>query len=572
MLEANRIRVNERPPMRQHILVTTPGGRTERWGFDGTDPSNILEDFTDSDSAPGGCKDFSGSLPRKPGVDYADMKNGSKLEVFGAGNYKVSEYRLERTPRTSGDTLVMDPAASGYQVLLSDDEGAQEIFIDSDMSTWGGASTEEQLRLNGISTRLNASVATGWQGSGNQPPGITIDFNGIQSETGKSDRGEPWYYGGGVDLGALLYRFIDLAGGGGSEKKTQAYLRSTDCFSSGVEDAGTDHKANSNANPYETLKATGSGRKYAVIIDSRSESGGGVTLIDLHIWQYPKVLGRHELPLYGTWPEIGVLACDVVAYLLSKFASGLRYTTGPYGTIKPSSFIIPHLAFKEPTTVLDMIEQTLRFEGLEWGIWPGQFGPTFYLNQRGQREGCKRWRARVRPAKLTETGQQMDQCYNRVVMSWTDVDGTSKVLGPVGSGLPLTDARCEDTDPHNPINEAGGARTKHLSMNGPATVEGAAETARLFLERCKLLDASGEATLTGFVEDDHGAEWPYYCVKATDEIEFIDSSISGYRYIVEATRSRKSRSVNIKIDAPPDSYEAILAELQVRETAAGLGS
>ena len=85
------------------------------------------------------------------------------------------------------------------------------------------------------------------------------------------------------------------------------------------------------------------------------------------------------------------------------------------------------------------------------------------------------------------------------------------------------------------------------------------------------MNTSGEATLTGYVEDEHGVEWPYYCVHASDEIEFLDSAIKGYRYIVEATRSRKSRSVTIKLDAPPDSYEAILAELQVREAAAGVG-
>ena len=52
-------------------------------------------------------------------------------------------------------------------------------------------------------------------------------------------------------------------------------------------------------------------------------------------------------------------------------------------------FIIPHLVFKEPATVQEMITQALRFELLEWGVWPGQFGPTFYLNPRGEREGRK---------------------------------------------------------------------------------------------------------------------------------------------------------------------------------------
>lgn len=571
VLAPNRIRVTERPPMRQHILVTAPNGKTERWGEDELEAAKVIGDLTTSSSGPGGCKDFSCAVPRKTGIDYADMKPGSRVEVFGAGQSKLGEYRLERTPRTSGDYLVMDPSASGYQVLLSDDEGAREIFIDSDEGAWQDPSTQERLRLGEAGCRLDASFSAGWQGTGEQPPGLTFDFHGVTTEEGKVDRGEPWYYGGGVDIGALLYHFQNLFGGGtGTVWKTQAYLRSTDYFGTGEEDAGINHEGVSNANAFETLSAAWAGRKYAVIIDGRSESGGGgINLIDLHAWQRPRVLGRHGLTLRGTWPEVGFLASDVIPYLLSQFAPGLHYTTGTYGTIKPSNFVIPHLVFKEPTTVLDMLTTILSYELLEWGVWPGQFGPTFHLNQRGGREGRKRWRTRIRPAKFSETGQQMDQVWNRVVISWTDFDGTLKTMGPIGSGYPLTDSRCEDTDPQNLINQAGIVRTKHLTLDGKGTAEGAAEKSRLFLEKVKLLDGSGQATLTGYVEDEHGAEWPYYCVNACDEIEFVDSSIEGYRYIVEASPSRSSRSTAITIDAPPDSYEALLAELQVRETAAG---
>lgn len=559
--EINRLRVNERPPMRQYILATTPGGRTERWGFDGTDPANMIEDFSDSDSAPGGCKDFTATLPRKPGVDYSDMKMGTKTEVFGAGDYKVSEYRLERTPRTSGDILSMEPAATGYQVLLSDDEGAQEVVIDADLGGWGDPSTQRQLNLGKENYVLSASASAGFHDAGETPAGLMFDFSGVQKEAGIKPGGEQIYYGGGVDLGRLLYDFI----GDGSTTWAETPALSSDDLWSSYD--GPKNLNGASASQQE-VAATVSGRRYAILQAFYTGAFVG-QMTNKHLFTHIRVLGRHGLPLYGTWPEVGVLASDVIAYLLSRFVPGLRYTTGPYGSIKPSSFIIPHLAFKEPTTVLEIITEALRFELLEWGVWPGQFGPTFYMNPRGQREGRKRWRARIRPAQLTETGQQMDQCYNRVVMTWTDVDGTAKILGPLGSGLPLTDARCEDLDPLNPINETGEDRTRHLSMDGPATVEGAAETARLFLERCKLLDGSGEATLTGYVEDEHGAEWPYYCVKASDEIEFLGSSIPGYRYIVEARRNRKQRAANIKIDAPPDSYEALLAELRVRETAAG---
>ena len=568
------IHVIERPPMRQHILATAPSGRTERWGEDEPDAANVLEDFSDSDTAPGGHKDFTGALPRKPGVDYSDMKVGTKLEVMGAGGYKVSEYRLERTPRTSGDFLVMDPAASGYQVLLSDDEGARAIPLDSDMSAIGqpsgafvAAHSTKRINLDAQVSLLPAGSASSkdspalqhaWQHFDNEPTGEAFDM------------AISVYDALGIELGEMLLDCVatDAASmGGGWRREVWAWGDSNaESLNSEVHDFPNETVTD------EVLALPAGTHLVAFLTLNRTEpfSGDGKWEVQ---YRNVKFRDRSALPLYGTWPEVGILASDFIAWALSQFAPGLHYTTGAYGSIKPSSFVIPHLAFKEPGAVLQMITQALRFEAmLEWGVWSGQFGPTFYLNERGKREGAKRWRARVRPAKLTETGQQMDQVYNKVVISWRDPDGTTKVMGPPGSGYLITDSRCEDTDPLNPINEAGASRTKHLTMEGIATAEGAAETARLFLEKVKLLDASGEATLTGFVEDDHGAEWPYYCVHAGDEIEFIDSSISGSRYIVEARRNRKARAVNIKIDAPPDSYEAILAELAVREAAAGLGS
>lgn len=561
MPEINRLRVNERPPMRQYILATTPGGRTERWSVDAPLAEQRIDDLTDSDSVPGGFKELTGTLPRKPGVDYSDMKMGTNIEVFGAGQLKVSEYRLERAPRSSGDYLVMDPAASGYQVLLTDNEGAQSIFIDCELSGLGEASTQRrQDVVEGGYVPGIANTSVGFQDSGSAAPAILFTpstYEPLKFAT------ELWYSGSGANIGKLLFDFIAPVPGGLGEAINNKAKISLD-----------DRDKSSTAASFHTTAAsaqslTGSG-KYAFVQCYYEGAYHGAASGDTWGFANLKVLGDHGLTLYGTWPKVGVLASDVIAYLLAKWAPGLNFTTGSFGSIKPSSFVIPHLAFKDPpTTLQEMITQAIRFELLEWGVWTGQNGPTLYLNQRGQREGRKRWRTRMRPAKFTETGQQMDQVWNKVVVSWPDFDGTTKTVGPPGSGYPVTSTRCEDTDPLNPINEAGEDRTKHIALTDPATLEGAEETAERFLEQAKLLDGSGEATLTGYVEDEHGAEWPYYCVHAGDEIEFLDASIPGYRYIVEATRRRKDRAVGIKIDAPPDSYAALLERIGAREVAQG---
>lgn len=165
----------------------------------------------------------------------------------------------------------------------------------------------------------------------------------------------------------------------------------------------------------------------------------------------------------------------------------------------------------------------------------------------------------------------MERVFNGVLVQYQDVDGTARVVGPPGSGYRLTDAGLLDTDPLNPANQVPGLRrwTK-ISMTGVATKAGAVETGKRFLEQTKLLDGSGEATLNGYVEDDQGMFWPYYCVRSGDLIEFVDSSIPGDRYIVSASRSRSSRSVTISLDAPPDSMEALLERLGVQLMVRGL--
>jgi hypothetical protein len=562
----NTLRVTEYPPMRQYVLATTPGGRVYRWGEDESSAANVIESLSDSDSVSGGHKELTGALPRQPGVDYADMKVGTRIENFGAGQYPISEYRLERTPRSSGDYLVMDPAAVGYQVLLTDKEEARALFLDSEMGGWGDPSAEKRKDFAANQYNINAQVSLAPAGGTEATPtpaAIVHSWAQINNHANTNpDVAESVYDSGGIELGEVLLDFLSVIGMGGTWDQivwaaadAVSYTESLKAFGSVTTTAGAYAVA---ANRFFLSLQT---------YFPEAFSGEGVWEVQ---YRNVKVRDRSGLPLYGTWPEVGVLASDAIAYALSRWAPGIHYTTGPYGSLKPSNFVIPHLVFKEPTTVQNMITQALRFELLEWGVWAGESGPTFYLNPRGEREGRKRWRARVRPAKLTETGQQMDQVWNRGVISFTGTDGITRTVGPPGSGYQITDARCEDTDPLNPINEAGEDRTKHLALTTVATAEGAAEVMQRFLEQAKLLDGSGEATLTGYVEDEHGALWPYYYVRAGDLIDFIDSSISGYRYIVEANRNRVSRSVQIKIDAPPDSYAALLEKLGVREVAAGV--
>jgi hypothetical protein len=565
----NRLRVIEHPPMRQYLLATAPSGRVERWGEDELEATDVAEGLTESGAVPGGDKEIACSLPRKPGTDYSDMKVGTRVESFGAGGKLLRQCRLERAPRTSGDYLTMDPSAMGYQVLLTDDEGAREIFIDAEQGSWGDPSARRKEVMSPAKINVNAQVSAvpaGTPGSAGESLPSAISHAWGHYDNGGSlepDLAESWYSVPGIELGRILVDFKSIAGQDSSWNDL-VWSASTD----------TGEGANPLANVFGASQhldlEVGPSQFHLYLQDSFEAAANAEATIECQ-WRIPKVAGRHGLPLYGTWPEVGLLASDVIAHALAKWAPGVRFSVGPFGSLRQSGFLIPHLVFKEPTTVQEMITAALKYELLEWSVKATAQGPTFFLNPRGEREGRMKWRARVRPAKLTETGQQMDQVWNRCIVSFTGFDGVQHTVGPGGSAAQFGSNLCVDFDPLNPINEAGEDRTKHIALNDPATPEGGAEAAQRFLEQCKLLDGSGEATLTGYVEDEHGAEWPYYCVQEGDLIDFIDSSIPGYRYVVEATASRSSRSTNIKIDAPPDSFEALLERLGARDAAAGIG-
>jgi hypothetical protein len=571
LARAPQLHVRELMPMDVTILATSPGGKTHRWAEDGSMAGKILEGMTDSGSVPGGNNKWAASLPRKLGVDYGDMKRGTRVEVFGAGQMPLSVYRLGRAPQVSGDKLVVSPDASGYEAHMLDDNTAQEIFLDADQNAWGETSARRRAEIPS-NKYTNAQVQVLPAGapdpedptSFSRVPAISHSWTSYDNSAGP-DVAESWYDSLGVELGEILCDFEPIKGitPGDTTWADQIYASIDGIvlqeLLADLDAATVTHKALS----------VPAGRFFLMLRDFFSGPKSEAANIETQ-WRNVRARGRNGLPLYGTWPEVGLLASDVVAFVLERWCPQIAFTTGVNGTIKPTRFIIPHLAFKAPTNAADMIQRATRFEQPEWGVWPTHRGPTFFMNPRGEREGRKRWRVRSHEAEFEETGQQMDLVWNGVMVEGQGTDNSTIFIGPPGSGLRYTTDRLLDTDPTNPVNESGGKRYAKIQMRGIATIAGMIEAGEAFLEHCRLLDASGRTTLTGYIEDDHGKRWPYYCAEAGDQIEWIGSSVPDFRYVVNADRTRSSRSVSIDIDAPPDSFEAMMERLNAEFVGVGV--
>ena len=66
--------VRDRPRLRESVEITTPSGKKYRWGDDEPAPENVPSGERWSDSMPGGYETHDATLPRKSGVDYADLE------------------------------------------------------------------------------------------------------------------------------------------------------------------------------------------------------------------------------------------------------------------------------------------------------------------------------------------------------------------------------------------------------------------------------------------------------------------------------------------------------------------
>jgi hypothetical protein len=273
------------------------------------------------------------------------------------------------------------------------------------------------------------------------------------------------------------------------------------------------------------------------------------------------VWGNHGLTKQGTAPNDGVYASDVIANAIGRWCPLLRYTTGADGTIKPTSFVIPQLEFRSQTTAAEILKQANRFHLNDWAVWEGtrRGQPTFYYHERNSH--CRYWRARVSPQKLQETGPQVDRLWNGVIVSYQDVDGSTKTVGPTGAATDATSADLLDTDPLNPINQLGIKRYARLDMGITSTSAGATEVGRQFLVRAKDLDQSGSAEIVGHLTDDKGIVHPAWAVRAGDQISFVDAADTSYRRVVKTSYDHDARTLQADLDSPPEGMESLLERL-----------
>jgi len=544
--------VRDRPSLHESTEIITPSGKRYRWAADEPRAENVPSGDRWSDTMPGGYETFDATFARRPDVDYSDLERLSRVTRYDASGGVIWQGRLERAPRVSGDQISISPSAVGYQAHLDDDKSVKVIHRDISFENWGPPSTERRIlvlagrRFDGEGA-VSADVTSG-------EPALRTTLQGAWG-VGNNPISESWYdAGAGMAIGSVYYGWkksgnISPATAGWT---WQVALDNTDDATGTADQSGNLKAAGPGTG---ALTASTDDRRWARVQFFYTDAGTGAGDATFEIyWTNLIVYGDHGLTLRGTEPAAGFYDADIIRHAIGQWCPLITVTDE---SVTADPFIIPHSAFRDSTTVGEIVRQTTRFRLRDWAVWEG---PTFWLHDRGVRG--RRWRARVGPAQLEETGPQVDRLWESIIVQYQDVNGSTRTVGPPGSGVDTESADLKDDDPEIPANKLGIIRRDLLTM-GVSTAEGATEIGRQFLDQAKLLDSSGRARLVGHVQDDRGVWHPYSHVLAGDEISLPDASDTSYRRVVRSDKTRADRTATVDLDAPPEGLQALLERLGV---------
>lgn len=555
--------VREFPPLRVYIDVQTPAGKHFRWGADEPDPANVPAGIRFSDTMPGGFETFDCTLPRKSSRAGADLEPFSTIKALSAGGGTVWEGRLERSPRSSGDEVSVSPSAVGYQAALDDDKSAREIYIDIDLSHWGSWAAQRQIDMNTVGYHAGQGSIDVLPDVGpNGLPAISQRFERLATTAGTGPFAvhESWYDSHGIPIGLLYFSTAQFGIGVVDWVVAAKMFQDARGATPGAADSG-----DLSGSPGPRYLSTSQSHLFALLQTAYGGTftGDGEWRTD---WRNVAVYGSHQLQGRGSDPQ-GFRASDIVTHAVRRWAPQLNVSST---SVQASGYVIPHLVFLERTTASEMVKQASRFGLQDWAVWDDK---TFYWHDRGV--NSRHWRTRVGPAQLEETGPQIDRLWESVIVQYQDVDGSTKTVGPPGSGSDFEEADLKDLDPDNPANKAGITRRALLTMGtagvDPFTQKPGApiQIGRRFLEEQKLLDSSGRARIIGHVESDRGVVFPYHAVRAGDTLSFVDASDPSPRRIVRTEKDQSSRTCSVDLDAPPEALQALLERLGVGITDLG---
>jgi hypothetical protein len=537
-----------RPSRLSVIVKSSTGTPITRWAQDEPNLENVFSGLTFGGEMPGGHKELTLRLARDPKRSYRDLALFNRIEVWTSDGERVWCGTIRQEPTSDGDQQSIEVKAAGDMQFLEDDPTiVGPGFISIDQSRWGEPSTARRVEDKTIQLNQNAQVSAvpaGGTGGVPTPAAIVHAWTSMNNHGATSlDVAESWWDGGGIEPGAVYAEFDPVKGLAAESAWNNLIVALTgDTFASGSEVL-----ADFNGAAGVSGFSVGPGRTRLLLQDYYTGSVEAEANWEI-LWRLLKVLGRLGLTPVGEWPNIGFLAKQMLPFIAEL--AGL--TTDPE-LLEDDDFVITQAWFDTPGTPMSKLIEVTKYGLLDWFVFgdrilqyrfPGTYGRTWRL---GPGNGPK------------NSGADATQVFDRLMVSYQDVDGTQKYTDLLTT-----------TDPSNAAAAAGRPRGKLLALNGVCTEELALEVRRRAFEELQNLSQSGEVTLTDHVQDEASGAWyPVSYVQPGDRVR--EQSNGHERKVTSTSYTDESVSNALTIGAPPNGEKAIEERFNARLIELGFG-
>jgi hypothetical protein len=297
----------------------------------------------------------------------------------------------------------------------------------------------------------------------------------------------------------------------------------------------------------------------AITIRVRSDSTTAVTPTSGALAQLTRlaVFGNHGLTLRdpGGSEPWGVYASDVIDDVITRTCPKITSTD-----IEATTYIIPQLAFDQPTTAEDVVSRVNAYHAWRWGVW----GREFFCKARASDVV---WEARLSDgARPAFEGDDASQVINGVVVTFPAADtGRTMTIGPTGYAMgDDTSASLLDTDESNPCNASGTRRWATLTLSMPSVADAAVQIAAAYLTERNLPSRRGSITLTGYVRHPTEGLLPVSRVRAGDWIRLADLPDDVAREIISVSYNHEQRTATCEVGGQVARLDAILERLGIQ--------